>query len=376
MSIKTVPGLLKHLLLLTLPFILVSGLFLRCVPRSNHPFIEEVQTNPEEVLEYLNGVIKSDPDNKNALYQKAKIQAEQGNWESSLSTIDKALKIDFTNNDYFFLRGRITAALGQYEESIGAFKQSEVLGNSSHELYKLLSRSYLALEQPEASREVVNRLLKLDDGDEALILAGETLLALKDSSEALKQFNQALEVNAANEKALNGIKDIYYGQEKFDKAEAIVDQLIELNDISQDLLLEKVNLLAARDELDTAKLLLKQWFRSDSSVSVIRALAELEYGLRNYDSTLFYLSKMNPKNDNQFLLLKARALDKNRDFVESRSIYESILALDSTNEIARNELTTLRGKMSYLQRIAREQATMDSIRNNPPPALNRRKIVN
>ncbi|MEM6524439.1 MAG: tetratricopeptide repeat protein [Bacteroidota bacterium] len=376
MSIKTVPGLLKHLLLLILPFILVSGLFLRCVPRSNHPFIEEVQTNPEEVLEYLNGVIKSDPDNKNALYQKAKIQAEQGNWESSLSTIDKALKIDFTNNDYFFLRGRITAALGQYEESIGAFKQSEVLGNSSHELYKLLSRSYLALEQPEASREVVNRLLKLDDGDEALILAGETLLALKDSSEALKQFNQALEVNAANEKALNGIKDIYYGQEKFDKAEAIVDQLIELNDISQDLLLEKVNLLAARDELDTAKLLLKQWFRSDSSVSVIRALAELEYGLRNYDSTLFYLSKMNPKNDNQLLLLKARALDKNRDFVESRSIYESILAIDSTNEIARNELTTLRGKMSYLQRIAREQATMDSIRNNPPPALNRRKIVN
>ncbi|MEM7108017.1 MAG: tetratricopeptide repeat protein [Bacteroidota bacterium] len=372
--------MIKNLLTRSSPLFIaligVAFLVSACVPRSNHPFLEESQTNPEAVLEYLNEVIASDPDNKNALYQKAKIQSDQQNWESALATIDRALKIDFTNNDYFFLKGKVTAALGRYKESIRAFKQSEVLGNRSHQLYKQLSKSYLALEQPEASREVVNRLLKLDDGDEAHILAGETLLALSDSSQALAQFNQALRINANNKRALYGIKNIHYGRGALDKAEKIVDRLIEFDDAGHELLLEKVKLLVVRNEQDTAKVVLKRLFRSDSSDLVLQTLAELEYDLKNYDSALFYLSKMSQHNDQQWLLLRARALDKNRNFVASRRAYENILAMDSTNEIARNELATLKGKMAYLQRITREQAALDSIKSNPPPALNRREIVN
>lgn len=347
-----------------------------CVPRSNHPFLEEDQTNPQEILEYLNDVIKADPDNKNALYQKAQILADQENWESALKTINKALKIDFTNNDYFFLKGEIMAALGNNQESVKSFKQAEALGNNSHELYKLLSRSYLALNQPDESRKVVNRLLQLDNGDEAHILAGETLLALNDTIEALNQFNIALDINASNEKALIGMKAIFYGRAELNRVEEILDKLVLLDENRSDFKLDKANLLAARGALDTAKSIVKEVYQSDSTDQVVIQLADLEYQLANYDSVLFYIDKLEQKNDINVLLLNARVLDKKRDYTQSLAVYQSILLKDSTNNIARNELATLRGKMSYLQRLARERAALDSVRNNPPPVLNRREIIN
>ncbi|MEM9390155.1 MAG: tetratricopeptide repeat protein [Bacteroidota bacterium] len=356
---------------------LLSALVLfSCVPRSDHPFIEEDQTKPREVLEYLNDVLRVDPDNNNALYQKAQIQIEQKNWEAALVTIDKALKIDFTNNDYFFLRGKITAQLGKYDESVRSFNQAETLGNKSHELYKLLSRSYLSLDQPSASREVVNRLLKLDDGDEAHILAGETLLALNDSAAAFAQFNTALKISKTNEKALYGLKQIHLGRGEFAEAETILDQLMALVPSRTSFILEKVDLLKNRESIDTARILISGVFQRDSSDQILTELAGLEYLSGNYDSTLFYLDKLENKNNTSALLLNARALDKNKDYIKSRAIYESILLQDSTNNIAQSELATLKGKMAYLQRIAREQATLDSIRNSPPPVLNRRELVN
>ncbi|MEM6360364.1 MAG: tetratricopeptide repeat protein [Bacteroidota bacterium] len=357
--------------------VLLSVLVLfNCVPRSDHPFLEEDQTNPQEVLEYLNDVLRVDPDNNNALYQKAQIQIKQKDWEAALLTIDKALKIDFTNNDYFFLRGKITAQLGKYDESVRSFNQAETLGNKSHELYKLLSRSYLALDQPSESREVVNRLLKLDDGDEAHILAGETLLALNDSAAAFSQFNTAININKTNEKALYGIKQIHLGRGELIKAETILDELMASDPSRASFILEKVDLLKNRESMDTAKMLIKIVFQRDSSDQIITELARLEYLSGNYDSTLFYLEKLKNKNNTSVLLLNARALDKNRDYVKSRAVYESILLQDSTNNIAQSELTALKGKMAYLQRTARKRTTLDSIRNSPPPVLNRRELVN
>ncbi|MEM9856466.1 MAG: tetratricopeptide repeat protein [Bacteroidota bacterium] len=355
---------------------LVFLMFTACVPRSNHPFIEEGQANHTEVLEYLNDVLRSDPDNQKALYQKAKIQADQEEWQSALVTIDRALKIDFANNDYFFLKGKIMAALQYYNESVKAFQRSEVLGNSSHELYKHLSRSYLELGEPKLSREVVNRLLKLDNGDEAHVLAAETLLALNDSSEAVRQFNKALKRNEENKKALTGLKNIYLSQGMVTEAESLLDQLLSIEGDRQDLLLDKIDLLALQDQLDTAKYLLGQMLEYDSSKLVVSKMAELHYQLANFDSALFYLSKMDTIKETNLLFLQARALDKSRSFTLAEAVYERIVASDSTNEIALNELATLRGKMSYLQRKARERATLDSVRNTPPSVLNRREIVN
>ncbi|MEO1098984.1 MAG: hypothetical protein AAFX57_14730 [Bacteroidota bacterium] len=202
------------------------------------------------------------------------------------------------------------------------------------------------------------------------------MLALNDSAAAFSQFNTAININKTNEKALYGIKQIHLGRGELVKAETILDELMASDPSRASFILEKVDLLKNRESMDTAKMLIKIVFQRDSSDQIITELARLEYLSGNYDSTLFYLEKLKNKNNTSVLLLNARALDKNRDYVKSRAVYESILLQDSTNNIAQSELAALKGKMAYLQRTARKRTTLDSIRNSPPPVLNRRELVN
>ena len=356
-------------------YLILFGI-LACVPRSNDPILQLEEAEDLEVLEYLNDLLVTNPDNQRALYQKALIQEKQGYLEPALSTIDKAIKIDYTNNDFYFLQGKILTRSGNHGRAVEALLRAETLGNNRHELYSLLSTNYLSMEQPDKSRAVVVRLLQMDDGHEAHTLAGKTFLALGDTTAAFGEFQKAVSIEVNNIDALTGLKSVYFGQKETEKAEQILDRLMELNPDNTSYFKEKAGLLVQRSELDSAKELLKLVDVIENTAVSNYDLAAMAYETRHYDSTILYLDRPVAKNDTKEQLLRARSLDKLRKYTESMEVYTAIIAVDSTHDIAISELEKLRRKVSYLQQLEQQRKAQDSIRSIPPPALNRKGIGN
>lgn len=331
------------------------------------------------MLNYLNDLLKDDPNNPKILFKRAQVYFDHSDTRRSLIDVQKALEINPTDPDHYLLLGRIYDLRNRPEDCLAAALQAEKRGLHNYELYRILAVNYLKLNDAENAKNAIERLLEFNRNGENLSLQGDIFLQLKDTVGAIKSYEKAIAQKHLISRPFRELYQIYLAKIEIEKAESYLDQYLAKNNNDSDFLILKASLKARTKYYDSALVYYNKANVIDSEEkNLLVDYGNLFYSLSDFDSALLIANKVTGL-DSQYVeanLLAARSLDKLRNYQESKKIYESILEYDSTVHIAARELDILNRKVAYLWRLQQQEKAFDSIRNSPPPAVERKEIEN
>ena len=361
-------------------FVLVASVLFSCERYSRDQIVEsgELQ-DAEKVLEYLNDIIDRDKNNAQVYYKRAQVYLNIGDYRRAGIDVQKALTLKSTDPDYYLLKSSIFDKRNNAEESIAAALQAEQRGLRNYELYRLMAVNYLKLNDAENAKKSIQRLLDFNRNGENLSLQADILLELKDTAAAISSYKLAIGQQSNLIKPYRSLMEIYRNKGNDAVAEQYVDEFLRHENSNEEFLMKKARLLISRQSYDSALTYLKKAeVFSSEDLEELNIAGMTYYGLQKYDTALLIAEK-SWAIDSLFLnnaLLKARSLDKLGNYVEAQEVYANLLKSDSTLVIAAEELDKLNRKVAYLWRLKQQEQAFDSIRNSPPPAVERKEINN
>jgi tetratricopeptide (TPR) repeat protein len=144
----------------------------------------------------------------------------------------------------------------------------------------------------------------------------------------------------------------------YEQAFEYVNQNLDAYPDDRDLLLEKGKLFSETSQYDSALTIFHQLIAKDTAdIEPLYQSALVHYQRRWYDSALYYTGKTLQLDDRHFpsMLTEARVYDRRTYYGTSMRKYQEILDIDSSYTPAVEELTYLRGKVAYLQKIRAER---------------------
>lgn len=335
----------------------------------------------EETLDYLNDIADEQKNNATFYYQRAIALNDLGRASAAYQDILKAVAIDQESERAFLLKGKIEQRLERPEEAIQSLLIAEKLGAREKGLYKILASEYLQLGQVKMARAAVDRLVKLQPDADSHQLEGEVMLAIADTNSAINSFKKAIAINPNLTLANEKLADIYIAQDDLNSAGQIINAYLDrsTNESSRVMLLKKGRILSSLAEYDSAKQVYFNLLAQDSTNYIVHyELSNLYYASNRYDSSAYYSRKAANLDTTQVdaKLLLARSLDKSRSYQEAINIYENIVSKDSTNNLATSELDNLKRKVAYLWQLEQQRKKRDSVLNNLPPTIEKKKIDN
>ncbi len=333
----------------------------------------------EETLSYLNDIADKHKKNATFYYQRAQALYELNRADEAYEDILKATALDQASERAYLLKGKIEDALNKPESAIQSLLIAEKLGAREKGLYSILASEYLQLGQVKMARTAVDRLVRLQPDASSYLLEGEVMLAIADTSAAIQSFNKAItkspNLKVANEK----LADTYLALGNTSAAAAIVNRYLNQQPDDTEMMLKKGRLLTSLALYDSAKQFYSRLLNADSTDYMLHyELSNLYYLTNQFDSSSYFSERalMLDSTQVEAKLLLARSLDKSRDYQLAISIYENIVSQDSTNNLAVDELDNLKRKVAYLWQLEQQRKLRDSVLNNLPPTIEKKKIDN
>ncbi|MTI40121.1 tetratricopeptide repeat protein [Fulvivirga lutimaris] len=354
--------------------------FFSCERYSRDQMIEsgELQ-DAEKVLEYLNDIIERDQNNAQVYYKRAQVYLTIGDYRRAGIDVQKAVNLKSTDPDYYLLKSSILDKRNNSEESIAAALQAEQRGLRNYQLYRLMAVNYLKLNDAENAKKSIQRLLDFNRNGENLSLQADILLELKDTTAAISSYKLSIEQQSDLIKSYRSLFEIYRNKGNEALAEQYVDAFLQHEEENKEFLIKKARLLTARQSYDSALTFLNAAGALQSEdLEVLNITGKTYYSLQKYDTSLL-IAERSWEIDSLFVdnaLLKARSLDKLGNYAEAQEVYTNLVKSDSTLVIASEELDILNRKVAYLWRLKQQEEAFESIRNSPPPAVERKEINN
>lgn len=358
--------------------LLVTVTFSACVEHSKDALHQtDITVKAANVLEYLKEVSEKEPRNHVVHYQLAKVHFDEGQYRQALTNIRQAIEFQEDNAEYYFLGGKIYQKLEEPEEAVKALLVAENLGKKSQELYYIVAQEYLRLGEPVKAREAIDQLTNLNKSAEAYTLKGNIMLALGDTLQAMNNYERAVTLDKAYPDAYIALADIHIERKNEAEAYKNVNALLEIDPNNKGFLERKGELLMRSGELDSAKAIFLRIANERHHYLDYYQLSNVYYLQRAYDSAQYMAQKAFELNEDflEAQIQVARSLDKKRRYQEAIEVYKTILATDSTYNLAITELDNLQRKVAYLWRLEQQRKALDSSRNDPPPAVQKKEII-
>ncbi|UII25568.1 tetratricopeptide repeat protein [Fulvivirga maritima] len=349
-----------------------------CVKYSRDPMeTVDMKVDPDQTLEYLQDLESDYPNEPQLYYQLARTYYQKDNYAAADNNIKKAIKLTEENPDYYYLEGKIQQKLNHAEKAIKSLLTAEALGMKSFDLYKILAQEYLDQGLADKAKSSVDRLLQLEQTGEGYRLKGDVMLIMEDTTDAIKNYDKALQVDSKEDAAHLKLYEIYARQELYNKAEYHIDKLLQIAPEEPNYIENKADLLSNTNRLDTAKMLYQELVAVRGELKDLYNLANTFYKMNEYDSAE-QVSRKAYEEDNNFLaarLITARSLDKQRQYQLAIETYEEILKKDSTNNLAQTELEVLQRKVAYLWRLQQEKTSQEATGENSPAAVEKKDVT-
>ncbi|ELR68821.1 hypothetical protein C900_05834 [Fulvivirga imtechensis AK7] len=337
----------------------------------------DINVKAASVLEYLREVSEKEPRNHVVHYQLANVHFDEEQYRQAQINISKAIEFQEDNAEYYFLSGKIYQKLEEPEEAVKALLLAENLGKKNQELYYIIAEEYQRLKEPAKARKAIDQLTDMDNSAEAYTLKGNIMISLGDTVQAMENYQRAVKLDKTYPDAHIALADIHISRKNEQEAHKFVNTLLQLEPDNLGFLERKGELLMRSGELDSAKAIFSRIADERQHYLDYYQLSNVYYLQRAYDSAQ-YMAKKAFELNKDFLeaqILVARSLDKKRRYQEAIEVYQAILATDSTYNLAITELDNLQRKVAYLWRLEQERKEMDSTRNNPPPAVQKKEII-
>ncbi|MDG5766781.1 tetratricopeptide repeat protein [Balneolales bacterium ANBcel1] len=232
--------------------------------------------NYEEAISQLDTILQQRPSDIGILRMKARIHNEQGNYEASNQTYQRIL--DLTGPDLTTHYQRIT--------------------------------NFNRLDDTRAVIDELRTVLQLDPGNmNALMMLSQLYLDEGADEEAQNALEQALKRNPRNPELLVNLADIHIGNEQWDQAGALLNELISDPSVSPGNKFEIMQFIISRfasdpDDLplrETAETLVTSLLETEPDHGMSHAMAaEFYLTARKEDKALLHLRKtteLMPEND-------------------------------------------------------------------------------
>jgi len=249
----------------------------------------------------------------------------------------------------------------------GNYEQLErILKGALETRSRLEARVMIGLNKTPPDVTILSRYLDRFNDDQARLLAIEGYLLTKDTAQSVQIIEQMLISNPVDERLLT-YYPLFGAQGKFETAIRLLEALhaSEPKNPTYSIDLAAYYYWVERDK--EAFALLRQ---ADTSGGY--ALLHGWYKEANQvDSALFYLNKIADLETNRTLLLsKAELLETKGRITQALPVYETVLAMDTTDIEMRNRVEIVRRKVASLRQNREKQD------NPPPPKVERKTLGN
>ncbi len=224
-----------------------------------------------------------------------------------------------------------------------------------------LSSGYALLQHDYANALFfANRAILINPyDDENLYLRGEAQLLHRDSVTALISFEEAMDLNNIY-RNFSMAFDVAIALNDPEKAKNYLDEFVAKNP-TKDPCYEWGTYYNNIGATDTSKMILLKCLEKNTNEPRINFELAKNYNRRSNssDSAIYYIDKFiaGSKEPLAGYVLKAKILDKDKNYAEAIKVYDAALEIDSTFLPAQQGLKKLEGKVAYL-RVVRRKASV------------------
>ena len=360
----------NHKVALRKLLILLGGCCLAaCSSEPTQQIPELPEFNEDAYYEYalaaVDEVLEEEPENAEALYQKARLLLKHGQTNESLLHIRQAIEIDNKEPGYRLVKAAGLIEKGRNREAFQEAKNAARRGLTSLSTYELLAEASLRSNYFEDA---------LKYSDSAIALAPRSYTNHLRKGQAAAQSGR---ISVAEESLLEGLKlgatgadvygelvNLYMTGKDYRKARIYMDKILAQGPADNRVRFQQARILRMTGQEDSAQVILYR-LRADSTIvhtPVFRELSDLYFQKQYYDSSLHYAQQVLLKEPEEkaIMLTAARSYDRRRRYQQAIKQYEAIIALDSlqqqeVHQMATEELAVLRGKVRYLWKRKQEE---------------------
>ena len=324
-------------------------------------------------------VLKDDPDNAEALYQRAGLLLKQGEINNALSSVRRAIEIDGDDPNYRLMSAQALLQKGQNREAFREAKTALTNSGPSVELYEMLAQASL-------NSNYFDDALKYSDS--ALALAprnyqnyyrkGKAAAMMEDTLVAEKNLLESLRLGAEGANVYGTLVDMYMARDSYRQARRYMEKMLAEGQADQRVRFQQAKILRMTGMEDSARTILYQ-LRADSTVDrtpLYQELTALYYQRHFYDSALHYAQQVITRQPEEkaVMLTAARIHERRRRYPQAIRQYEAIVELDSLqqptlHQLAVEELDVLKRKVTYLWKRKQEEEFEKLKRLSPIPSI-------
>lgn len=342
-------------------FILLAG----CGRQYSHDEIpNDSMGDAGDVLLMLTEKAVEYDDNAAVQYRLALELEKADGMEEALLYINKAIQLDQENAQYYFTKARVQAALELHEQLLLTIAKAIELGYPTKEANLLRGVTLCKLGKFSDAKTCFDSLLTKSLNDYNYYQwRGIANLQLLDTVQAVKDFNRSIELNEKANESILRLATIYIAKGQASNAQYYLTRVGEKAHNLQVYRDSQIKYQGLKGNADSTLFYLQESIRNDSSnFQYYHKAANLYFETKDYDSVDHYASFI-PKGNEYYIasqLIKARSFDRSRKFSEAIATYEQLVLLDSTNNLAEQELENVKRKVAYLWRLSNQQQETSS----------------
>lgn len=157
-----------------------------------------------EALEDLNNATALQPNYVQSWVKKASVHMELGDKDEAFADFDKAVKANPEDPDIFYHRGQVHFILGQYTDAMADYDKSTSLdGTFIFSQVQHAVAQYKLGNITQSTSAFRSLLQRFGDSSEAFNYYGELLLDQQKFEDAMRNFDRAIEIEAAKDRSRN-----------------------------------------------------------------------------------------------------------------------------------------------------------------------------
>ncbi len=337
--------MMKHIITKPLIILLWIAIVFLQACNSGGEQSKDTDKKPFTDLEQLNELIRNDSTNKELYHQRARFFLLNNQFENTLSDLNRALLLDNKNQSVFLTLAETYLKMGQSESCNAALLKAVDLDPQNPVPYFRLAELYLLLNDPTTAMIWADRSLAASRlNPDGLFVKGLVFLAQKDTSNAVRNFQFALDQKEAFFEPLMQL-GLIYSVQRNELTEQYLGKAIRLFPQEYRARYQLALYLQDNDRIQDAVAhydTLIQLIPDNKYVLFNLGYINLVY-LGENEKAIQYFDQViaNDPNYVDALYNKGRALEELRQYENAREVYQEVLNRETNHALSIEALNRL-----------------------------------
>ncbi len=350
--------------------VLISSLLgVACSPQPGQP-IPDIPAFDEDTyysyaLTAVDEVIDREPDNAEALGQRAELLLRQGQTNQALESIRQAISLDAAEPRYRLIYAQALLRKGKNRDAFREAQRAVSRSGPSVALYETLAEASLKSNYYEDAMHYSDSAIAWSPHNaQNYLRKGQAAARIRNAAVAEPTLLKARSLGADRSDVYSALISMFVETEEYPLARRYMRKMLSEGPVNNQVRLQQARILRMTGRSDSSRVILNR-LRADSTLDhtlVDQELMELHYQDRRYDSALHYSRRVlaQQPEDKAVMLLAARSHDRNRAYQPAIRQYEAIVRLNSLQQTELHqeavvELDKLRRKVTYLWKRKQEE---------------------